>query len=216
MKTLCNACFLLSSLIFCGSSVQAQEEKLAITDPAGATYSITGRYNNRNDYLRITKVDARGDLLWEADYDIGVDEKPIDVALNSTGVVILVTRPLNNSRSFSLINYSARNYLIWDRLSDTRESDPVSVKVDKDDNIYVCGNTKISNRYRAGLWKFDSNGTAFWHVEYAAGENAYARQLQILFNEDLSLGVTVFTGSDNYGQYERRAITYDSSGRQMR
>ncbi len=216
MKPLYGACVLLSLFFFRGTAAQAQEDSLAATDASGATYSVTGRHNDTNDYLHITKVNDRGNLVWESDYNTGVDEKPVGIAVNSSGIIILATRRLNDSRSFTLIAFSAQNDLIWERASGTQNSVPVALKVDKDDNIYVCGNSRTDNRYSAGLWKFDGNGAQFWYAEYPVAGNSYAQQLQLLFNGDISLGVTVFTGSDNYGQYERRAISYDSAGRQLR
>jgi hypothetical protein len=205
-----------AAILSAQTPLRAQESKLASADVSGAIYSVTGRYDNRNDYLRITKLNRNGDLLWEADYNTGLDEKPVSVAPNSSGIVILTAGKTNDSRTFSLINYSAGNYLIWERPGGAYDTTPISVVTDRDDNIYVCGNTKYGNQYKAGLWKFDRTGVPLWHVEYGSDGNSYAQQLQMLFDGNITLGVTVITGSASSGQYERRAAIYYPNGGQLR
>jgi len=201
--------------LFCTGGAWAQDARLSISDNAGSRYSVSQRSNDRNDYLHISKTDINGNPFWEADYDTYINLKPISLAQTSRGIVILAANDANGGRSFSLINYSAQNFVIWDSPGDTPETVPVFVMTDEAGNIYVCGNTKAAGHYKAGLWKFNSAGTMLWHSEYEALGNAYAHQLQILFDGNISLGVTVFVGSSNYGQYERRAITYDIYGRQF-
>jgi hypothetical protein len=126
--------------------------------------------------------------------------------------MILAAYEYNGMHTFSIVNYSAQNFLIWERLSESRDSAPVALMLDSNNNICVCGNTKFYNRYAASIWKFNSSGVLLWHADYDGGGNTYARQIQTLFNDDIALGVTVASGSDNYGQYERRSVTYSSAG----
>jgi len=198
--------------LFCPASY-AERGVVSEPDNNGAGYSVTSQYNNRNDYLHITKTDPNGYPLWEANYDTGANLKPAAVVVHPAGIIILASHEFNRKRSFVLINYSSQNYLIWDRVSDALDTIPVSLALATNGNICVCGNSRLGNNsYQASLWKYNPFGTMLWHVDYSGGGNTYARQVQALFNDDIALGITVSLGSDTYGQYERRSVTYTSAG----
>ncbi|MDD2773232.1 MAG: hypothetical protein PHP45_06000 [Elusimicrobiales bacterium] len=195
------------------SASYAERGMVSEPDRTGASYSVSNRYNNRNDYLHIAKMDYNGSILWEANYDTAANLKPAAVVVHPAGIIILAAHELNGRRSFVLINYSSQNYLVWDRVSDAFDSIPVALALDANGNICVCGNSRLGNNsYQASLWKYNPFGTLLWHVDYSGGGNTYARQLQTLFNDDIALGITVSLGSDTYGQYERHSVTYTSAG----
>ena len=201
--------------MFCAPLRADDSGQLVVPGDNNSIYTVSGRYAN-NDYIHITKMDANGNLLWSQDANPSANIKPVSIGVDNTGPVILAVRDLNNIRTLELLQYSDQGYLIWDTLfPDSVNNLPVALSIDLHGNIYACGSTKAGNHYKARLWKYNSAGAMAWYVDYDPGGNTYAQQLQMLFNGNLSLGVTVYSGNSSYGQYERRALTYDASGRQV-
>ena len=205
-----------AALILCGTPSRAQESRIVARDANGAFYSVSSRYNNRNEYLHISKMGRDGSMLWEANYDTGLDEKPVGMVANSGGLVILAATRTGNDRSFSLIYYSFDNFLIRETPGNTPSAVPVAMASDKQDNIYIALTAKKANRSRAELWKFDRGGAFFWSAVYEPVGNAYAQDVQTLYNGEVTFGVTESGGSNAFGEYAPLALIYNANGARLR
>jgi len=212
MRQFC-LCFLFSL----SAAAASGEGRLAVNDPSGAIYSVTGRYNNGNDYVHIMKMDERGYPVWENDYFSNSNLKPVQAATDADSLIILNALEISGHRTFSLVKYSYQNYLVWDQpYDDGFHNIPVGLAVGRDGSIYICGQRKDGALYTAKLWSYDSSGRYLWSAEYyAGGNNSYARTVQVLFDGTISLGVTVFNGSASTGQYQRLAVQFDQNGRKI-
>ena len=199
--------------------LRADDSQLVVPGDNNSIYTVSGRYDDtgKNDYIHITKMDANGNTLWFMDANPSANLKAVSVGVNNAGLVVLAVRDLNNYRTLELLQYSDSGYLLWDRVFDDSFTNlPVALSLDLHGNIYACGSTKSTDHYKARLWKYSGTGVMLWAVDYDPGGNTYAQQLQMLFDGTLSLGVTVYSGSSNYGQYARRVVTYSSAGSPIR
>lgn len=214
--------YILPLLLLC-AAVAAQENilpqentQVVAADAGGNSYTVTGRYNNYNTFLHITKMDLNGYLMWDTDYNNGSNQVPVSAAAGNDALVILALQKMNGYKTFALIAYSFNNYLLWNRLYDDGMNNiPVSMAIDKDGAIYVCGQVRTGNQYRAKLWKYASNGAYIWSATYDGVGNSYAQQLQMLFNGNVALGVQVFTGTTGAGQYQQVMVMYDTNGSRL-
>ncbi len=205
-----------AALALCCRVSRAQDSGIMARDANGAFYSASSRYNGRNEYVHISKMGRGGNMLWEADYDTGTDEKPVGMVANSVGLVILASTRAGDVRSFSLIYYSFDNFLVREVPGNVPGAVPVAVASDKQDNVYIGLTTKKAGRSRAELWKLDPYGAVFWSEIYAPSNNAYARDIQIIYNGDIAFGVTESGGSNAFGTYEPLALIYNANGARLR
>ena len=206
-------CF-FAALMFCGPASWGQESRMTATDPDGSFYAVSSRYNNRNEYLHISKMGRYGGMIWQADYDTGAGMKAIGVVANSGGLVILAATRDGDERSFSLIYYTFDNFMRRNVPSNARGAVPVALATDKRDNIYVALNTKRVNQAVAELWKYDRDGAFFWSAVFDPPTNAYAQEVQTQFNGDIAFGVTVPAGSYR-GEYEKLLLLFNSNGARL-
>ncbi|MDO8804924.1 MAG: hypothetical protein Q7R35_10860 [Elusimicrobiota bacterium] len=215
-RTALLAVYSFAALILCSPVSRAQESGIVARDANGAFYSVSSRYNNRNEYLHISKMGRDGNMLWEANYDTGTDKKPVGMVAHSGGLVILASARAGSERSFSLIYYSFDNFLLREVISDTPGAVPVALAADKQDNIYIALTIKRANRARAELWKYDRTGAFFWSAVYEPLNNAYAQDVQTLYNGEVTFGVTQSGGSNTYGEYAPLALIYNANGARLR
>ena len=209
------AVYFFAVLILCGPASWAQDSRIVARDPQGSFYSVSGRYNNRNEYLHISRLGRDGSLYWEGDYDTGADEKPVAMVANSLGLVILASRRDGSERSFSLVYYSFDNFFVREVVGNSPGAVPVAAAVDKQGNVYIALTTKKANQVMAELWKYDSGGAFYWSVVYDPLNNAYAQDVQVLYSGEISFGVTE-AGRNAFGVYQPLALVYNSSGARLR
>ncbi|PJA14552.1 MAG: hypothetical protein COX65_05570, partial [Elusimicrobia bacterium CG_4_10_14_0_2_um_filter_56_8] len=115
-----------------------------------------------------------------------------------------------------LIYYSFDNFLLREVIGDTPGAAPVALAADKQDNIYVALTVKRANQARAELWKYDRNGAFFWSAVYETLNNAYAQDVQTLYNGEITFGVTQSGGPNSFGEYEPLTLTYNAYGSRLR
>ena len=175
-----------AALILFSPVLWAQESRIVARDARGDIYFVSSRYNNRNEYLHISKMGLDGNMVWQGNYDRGTDLKPVGMVAHSGGLVILAATRAGKERSFSLIYYSFDNFLLREVIGDTPGAAPVALAADKQDNIYVALTVKRANQARAELWKYDRNGAFFWSAVYETLNNAYAQDVQTLYNGEIT------------------------------
>lgn len=215
-RTALLAVYSFAALILSGQVSRAQESQIVARDASGAFYSVSSRYNNRNEYLHISKMGRDGSIAWQGDYDSGTDRKPVGMVAHSGGLVILTSTRVGKERSFSLVYYSFDNFLLREVIGDTPGAVPVALAADKQDNIYVALTVKRANLVRAELWKYDRAGAFFWSAAYEPLNNAYAQDVQTLYNGEISFGVTQSGGPNAFGEYQPLALIYNANGARLR
>jgi hypothetical protein len=88
--------------------------------------------------------------------------------------------------------------------------------VNKKGDVYIALTTKQANRVRAELWKYDNVGAFYWSAVYEPINNAYAQEVQSLYNDEVSFGVTEAGGTNAYGEYMPLALIYNANGARLR
>ncbi len=171
------------------------------------TGSSTAFFSPEGDFTTI-KYDSSGKQIWVARYDCSqhCHEGPTALVFSSTssGQFIYVTGWSLNRDSFAdciTVKYNTHGQLVWSAKykSERYKFDiPLAMTVDRDDNVYVVGNTRGSE-YLNDVFtvKYNAEGAEQWRTHYAAQNNADDTPFGLLLiPEEQSLLVTVRSKQD--------------------
>ncbi|RPI18341.1 MAG: T9SS C-terminal target domain-containing protein [Ignavibacteriae bacterium] len=183
---------------------------------------ITGKCgessNNPQKYQFLTlKYNNNGDVLWFQYFgQVGSNDEPVAIALDSTGNCIITGRCNCTNYLFGIITikYSPAGTIIWENEIPPlgfSGREPFLLKTDKYNNIIISGITEDSvsgYHYRFFTIKYNSKGAKLWEKIYRSS-NTSIFPYALLIDKN---GNSYVAGTEHASTYNSIIVLYDSSG----
>ena len=164
-------------------------------------------YNYRDSDFLCLKYNANGYFRWARYYNGSSDSMdiPVAVATDHNGNVYITGYSYNDSTNFDwcTIMYNSNGDEKWVNLYNRRNTyhleRPVGIKVDNDNNIYVCGTTNSpTTGSDITIVKYDTNGNEKW-VEHFSRPGGYTQETAISFCMDESGNMYFTSRNEDWG-----------------
>lgn len=165
---------------FDGTGKNTDEVTDMVVDAAGNVYECGNSKNANGDYdILVIKYNTLGDTMWTRRYNGAAngDDQANSIILDHTGNVIVTgysdgdnTIAVNND--FVTIKFSNAGATIWfKRWNSTFNNDDRAsvVKVDAQDNVYVCGRSNNGANDDYKLLVYTPAGVVSWQSVYDGG-----------------------------------------------
>ncbi|HEY5649444.1 MAG TPA: SBBP repeat-containing protein [Nitrospiria bacterium] len=119
------------------------------------------------DFVTV-KYDSKGDLLWEAETNVGTNENPAGLAVDGSGNIYMTGRSFTGlSTDYITAKYDSQGGTAWERSYDNLGSDfPMDLAVDNAGSVYVTGGSYNGRDSDFATVKYDSLGTEVWVNRY--------------------------------------------------
>jgi hypothetical protein len=143
-------------------------------DRDGNIYSMgqTQSFGVANGDVFVLKYDRAGNLKWKKTWGGAIHEMCYGIAVDSAGNAYLAGYSASfkeNENVLVLLKYDPSGNLLWQKLYESNGSNyGFSIKLDRDGNIYIGGQTTYSgvNGGDSLLMKYDRGGNKIWAVTW--------------------------------------------------
>lgn len=169
------------SKIYGDPSTQNDQAKAMVADDLGNVYvtGISAGVNNKSDYVTI-KYNSSGVEQWVARYDgAGGNDEAQAIAIDKSGN-IYVTGYIENSigsYDYATVKYNNAGIQQWVTYFNGPGNGldmAFSMKLDKNDNVYVCGSTTVQGSTTdCAVVKYNSSGVLQWVQYYNGSGNSW-------------------------------------------
>jgi len=146
----------------CDGATALAVDRLGNVVVTGYIGDATSEYG---DWVTI-KYSAAGESLWATVFDLGADDRPSCIAVDSAGNSYVTGRAGSFSGEFDLVvvKYDPAGNEVWvSNYSTSDREEAKALTVDSEGNTYVTGSTILVSTDRALItWKLDSAGELLW------------------------------------------------------